>query len=60
MKYNFVCLNCNKTIKPNPNISMCPEPNCEGAFEIVYTNTNTKSPQETLIPLSNILNLTYL
>ena len=60
MKYNFVCLNCNKTIKPNPNISTCPEPNCEGAFEIVYTNTNTKSPQETLIPLSNILNLTYL
>ena len=60
MKYIFVCLNCNKSIKPNPHILTCPEPNCNGVFEIVYTNINTKSPQETLIPLSNISNLTDL
>ena len=60
MKYKFVCLNCKKSIKPNPHISNCPQPHCEGAFEIVYTNRNTKSSQETIIPLLNISNLTNL
>ena len=40
MKYKFVCLNCKKSIKPNPNISTCQQPRCEGAFDIVYTNRN--------------------
>ena len=60
MKYKFVCLNCKNSIKPNPDISTCPEPNCKGPFEIVYTNKITKSLQETLIQLLNISNLLNL
>ena len=60
MKYKFVCLNCKKSIKPNPNISTCPQPRCEGAFDIVYTNRNANSLQEVMIPLLNISNLTNL
>ena len=60
MKYKFVCLNCKKSIKPNPHISTCPQPRCEGAFDIVYTSQNTNSPHETLNPLLNISNLTNL
>ena len=60
MKYKFVCLNCKKYINPNPHISICSEPQCEGPFEIVYTNENIKSLQETLIPLLNMSNLVNL
>lgn len=60
MKYKFVCLNCKKSIKPNPHISTCPQPRCEGAFDIVYTSQNTNSLHETLNPLLNISNLTNL